>query len=173
MAEEKNLNAQAIVEDWLLLAKSDDRGALAALRRGANQATEDRAWPYVARWCGDLCNDRSRNIVLGCAAAFAFHPEHSACGCFGESLRKLALSGDGKPDEALERFAPRLRRLLSIDDAAEIATRIPALARRCGLSGIAVNYQRLLDDLQYWGERAQLRWARDYWSSQKPAEGGQ
>lgn len=51
--------AKALVDELQKLR--DDRGAMANLRRGFSPGTEDRAWPWVARWC-DLTNNRQRVI---------------------------------------------------------------------------------------------------------------
>jgi CRISPR type I-E-associated protein CasB/Cse2 len=60
--------------------------------------------------------------------------------------------------------------LLNIDDAGELAMRIPAFVRRCERNGIPVNYYRLLKDIHYWGEFSQLKWADAYWNKRKGGE---
>ena len=67
-----NLDERAAAFVASLQARREDRGLMANLRRGFSEATADRAWPYLARWC-NLENRRERTIFQTVAASFAFN----------------------------------------------------------------------------------------------------
>ena len=151
--------------------KSEDRGALANLRRGFSETTEHRAWPYISAWC-DLTNPRERAIWLTIGAGFATMEETADAGNLGTTLRAIAL-GDGtrKADEALKSFDGRFRRLLSCHTAEELCVHLPGIIRTSKHKSVAVNFRQLYDDLKYWGGRAKVRWASQYWGASSE-EGG-
>ncbi|RLB95739.1 MAG: type I-E CRISPR-associated protein Cse2/CasB [Deltaproteobacteria bacterium] len=141
----------------------EDRGMMADLRRGFSEATEDRAWPYVARWC-DLTNDRERIIYQTVMAAYAHHPEVSEKGNMGHVLRSLAM-GDGRGEDGLKTFDGRFRRLLTCNSAQEACQHLIGIIRAVAQKEIRINYICLLKDLWYWGKRVKLSWASAYWGS--------
>lgn len=147
-----------------------DRGALSNLKRGFNKGTEQRCWPYIARYC-DLTRDRERIIWQTIAAGFAFHEKSVAAGSLGVTLRKLALEGaTGKAEDALHSFDARFRRLLSCTKAQEVCLRLPGILKAAGSKNdIPVDYARLFEDLWFWSEPVKLRWAADYWNPEKTA----
>lgn len=149
-----------------------DRGAMANLRRGFSPATEDRAWPWIARWC-NLANDRQRIIHTTVAAAFATHPQATDRGNMGLVMRAIAQT-DQKGEEGLKSFEARFRRFLSCSSAEEVCQRLSGVIRAAAQHNIPVNYKQLFADLTYWSSRGadqvKVRWAAAYWSGQAQGE---
>ena len=149
----------------------DDRGAMADLRRGLSQATEDRAWPWIARWC-DITNDRQRRIYTVVAAAFAMHPETTDQGNMGTVMHAIAQCNQ-KGDDGLKSFEPHFRRFLNCHAAPEVCERLPGIVRRAKQQGIAIDYRQLFLDLCYWGDRVKIRWAATFWGEPKSKDKAQ
>lgn len=152
-----------------------DRGVMADLRRGFSPGTENRCWPYIAKFC-NIENERERRIWQCVAAGFATHEGTAEKGNIGTTLRTLALDGSaGEIEDALSSFDARFRRLLSCSSAIEVCDRLPGILRAAKNKGIPVNYERLFHDLLYWGngEKVKVRWASAYWGdkSENGAEG--
>ena len=152
----------------------EDRGMLAALRRGIGKATEHHAWPHLAPCC-NLSDPKQRAIWLAVAAAAAtLAPDglaHSGRGVgnFGVTLRKLAFDSTGeKGEKALASFEARFRRLLTCQTTEEICRHVSGVIRAASAKGVPVDVEQLFWDLQKW-ERTEepttkVRWAQTYWS---------
>jgi CRISPR type I-E-associated protein CasB/Cse2 len=152
----------------------EDRGMLAALRRGLSEATEHYAWPYLAPYC-PMSDPKQRTIWLMIAAAAAtLAPDRLAragrgVGNLGVTLRKLALGSTGeKSDKALASFEARFRRLLTCQATEEICRHLSGVIRAAAAKGVPVDVEQLFWDLQKW-ERTEepttkIRWAQTYWS---------
>jgi CRISPR type I-E-associated protein CasB/Cse2 len=143
----------------------DDRGAMAELRRGLSPATEDRAWPWIARWC-DITNERQRTIHAAVAAAFATHPETASQGNMGAVMCGIAQRNQ-KGDDGLKSYEAHFRRFLNCHSAQEVCERLPSVVRMAKQQSIAINYRQLFLDLCYWGDRVKIRWAAAYWGEPK------
>ena len=158
--------AAAFVAD--LQTRREDRGLIANLRRGFSDATADRAWPYLARWC-NLENCRERTIFQTVAASFAFNPESVSKGNMGTTMHRLA-TGDGRGLDGLKTFETRFRRFLSCDTVFEVCDRLPTVIRTTQAKGVAINHEELFKDLHYWGDRVKVRWANAYWGNLQEEE---
>ena len=134
---------------WLRSLKND-RGALANLRCALIPARRHRAWPLLARVGG--IDDPIAETV---AALYAYHPEESNNGNLGDTCRQLAGTHNS--------FDGRFRRLLACDRN-ELCERLRAVVLAAKAKGIPVNYQALVEDLCWWGERVRIRWAQAFWS---------
>ena len=156
-----NEQAAAFVAD--LQACREDRGLMANLRRGFSEATADRAWPYIARWC-NLEKDRQRTIFQTVAASFAFNPESVSEGNMGTTMNRLAM-GDERGLNGLKTFETRFRRFLSCDTVFEVCDRLPTVIRTTKAKAVAINHEELFKDLHYWGDRVKVRWANAYWGN--------
>ena len=158
--------------------KKDDRGALAHLRRGFSEATEYRAWPYIAGWCRNLANDRDRRIWLTVSAGFATHLRtvHGS-GNMGDVVRRLATGGDTRrPLEALKSFDGRFRRLLTCSSAEELSRHLQGIIRAAERKGIPVDFEQLFWDLIRWENpesKVRIKWAAAYWATETQTEGGE
>lgn len=171
MSDNQSVEQQSVDLMEQLTALRDDRGAMANLRRGFSSATEDRAWPWIARWC-DITNDRQRAIYAAVAAAFATHPEIAVHGDLGAVMQELAQRNQ-KGEEGLKSFGATFQRFLNCHSPQEVCERLPAIVRMAKQQGVAVNYRQLFIDLCYWGNRVKVRWASAYWGKPKDADESQ
>ena len=140
----------AAVLAWLRSLKND-RGALANLRCALIPARRDRAWPLLARVGG--IDDPITETV---AALYAYHPDETINGNLGDTCRQLAGTHNS--------FDGRFRRLLACDRN-ELCERLRPIVLAAKAKGIPVNYQTLIEDLCWWGERVRIRWAQAFWGA--------
>ncbi len=147
----------------------DRRGVLSHLRRGFNPDTEHYCWPFIAPFC-NLNSPMDRQIWTLVAAGFATHQTSPPCGNMGMTLRKMALDrATGKPQEALEAFDPRFRRLIN-GDRSDLCRYLPPLIRMAKAGGgVPIDFECLFNDLKYWGKQTQLRWVQSYWTGDAPS----
>lgn len=138
------------------LARREDRGALAKLRRGAGRALGGAVdtLPLIVPFLPS--DDRTAGSYFVVASLFGLHPESGGSGNFGDAFRRL-----GDHESAQKRFVALLN--AHADDVAEHLRRAVALARS---ANVAIDYRRLLRDLTHWSHPdrfVQLAWARSYW----------
>ena len=126
-----------------------DRGAMSTLRCALAPARRHRAWPLLARIGG--IDDPVAETIAGC---YAYHPEETREGNFGDTCRALA----GQHNS----FDTRFRRLLACDRE-QLCERIRPVVLAAKSKGIRVNYESLGADLLWWGDRVRTRWAQAYW----------
>lgn len=147
---------------------TNDRGKMAALRRGASEATKRQAWPVIASLGEDVGNFTAGTV----AALFAEHPEEeNQSWSFGATCRQIALHG-GAGYEIPESFDKRFRRLLACDSVEDVAEQFKTWVRFAKAKGLRVNYERMYNDLAFWERPAddiKLRWARGFWPARKEA----
>ena len=132
--------------------RTTDRGAMADLRCAVSPARLHRAWPLLARVGG--IGDRSVETVAG---LFAYHPEETDKGNLGSTCRRLAAENSS--------FEGRFQRLLSCGDPAEVCDRLRPVVLAARAKGVKINYEQLLVDLRYWGDKVKARWAREFWGA--------
>lgn len=145
------------------LAAREDRGALAALRRGLGKESAPPAEmlrlvvPYLPA-------DRPWECLwyYTVAALFGLYPHSGGRGNLGDTFRRL-----GDHESAQKRFISLLD--AHPDDLPYRLRQAVALAKS---HDAPVNWFQLLEDLLHWrtGSRyVQQRWARAYWAPQKPS----
>jgi CRISPR system Cascade subunit CasB len=155
------------VEFLKSLAENENRGALAALRRGLSSegAAAAGMHRYVARWLHEKDGLWDEQCFYLVAALFGRYPCTIAPGHnFGGSYRQLHLK---KESESLER---RFVALLAAD-ADSVGVHLRHAISLLAAEDIAVNWARLLGDLRWWGQpehRVQRRWAREFWKHAVP-----
>jgi CRISPR type I-E-associated protein CasB/Cse2 len=159
----------ALIAALLDLARKEDRGALAALRRGlgTEPGSVPAMFPYVEPYLGaqpSRARERAGYLV---AALFASHPmawegEEPYAGAhnLGASFRRL--SG---PDGISPSTEGRFRALLSChrDDLPEHLRHAISLLQS---KDVPVDWARLWYDIQSWDTEnrwVQRRWARQFW----------
>ncbi len=150
------------------LAEKQERGALAALRRGLGQPPGMVAemYRYVEPFLPQV---RSRAQEAGyylVAALFALHPKSTGAGNFGTHMAQTRSKGG---EDALER---RFTALLSAhpDDLPDTLRQSVSFLKS---KEIPVNWNQLFWDLQNWDEedrRVQKKWASAFWSRVQTAE---
>ena len=147
---------------------ANDRGKMAALRRGASEATKRQAWPVIHSLGEDLRNHAACTI----GALYAEHPvEDNDAFSFGVTCRRIALK-DGDGLEIPVSFQRRFLRLLACDTADEVAGQLRAWIRFASTKGVGVNFERLFNDLAYWEKSAdeiRVRWATGFWPARRDA----
>ncbi len=145
----------------------EDRGALAALRRGLGQppGTVADMYRYVVPWLPDDAPRWQEDAYYLVAALFAFHPAEGGMGNLGDHFaRPRDPHGD---NTAIER---RFTALLAAhpDDLPYYLRQAVSFLRS---KEVPVNWDQLLSDIMAWGHPdryVQKSWARAFWG--RPAE---
>ncbi|MCL4560031.1 MAG: type I-E CRISPR-associated protein Cse2/CasB [Chloroflexi bacterium] len=149
------------------LAEKDDRGALAALRRGLGQPPGSAAemFRYVEPWLPERRFAGLELIYYLIASLFAYYPESAGAGNMGTHMRQASTEGG---EEAIER---RFTALLAAD-----LEDLPGYLRQAvsflRSKNVLINWDQLLRDIQDWDRedrRVQKHWASAFWSKQPQA----
>jgi CRISPR system Cascade subunit CasB len=133
-----------------------DRGAMAQLRCALSPARRNRAWPLLGEL--DAIGD---TVVETIAGLYATHPEETQTGAIGSLCRQLSAEHGT--------FEGRFRRLLSCSTREEVCEHLRPIVTTAKSKGRAVNYWQLFVDLQYWGDKTRVRWAREFWGREQGA----
>ena len=149
-----------------LESRRDDRGLLAALRRGLGQppGTVASMYRYVVPWLPGDAPLWYENAYYLVAALFAYHPTEGDKGNLGDHFaRARALQGD---DTAIERRFTALLATHPDDFSYYLRQAISFLKSQ--KSPVPVNWHQLLSDVMAWGhpdrrEHVQRNWARAFW----------
>jgi CRISPR system Cascade subunit CasB len=144
------------------LAKREDRGALAALRRGLGKppGTAPEMHPYVAPWLSPGMPPWEEDALYTLAALFGTHPHHAAVGNLGASFRRVSSKTESESIE--KRFIALLA--CHADDLPELLRQAISLAKS---KEVPIDYNQLLHDIPLWGHPdrfVQREWARAFWS---------
>ena len=142
----------------------NDRGKMAALRRGLSPSTVMDAWPVVAGLGGSI-GQPGQSVHMDIAALFASHPKQSNARNFGETCRAIAIanSSDNKVPESFER---RFRRLIASREPADLVDQLRSWIRLAANKDVGVKYESLFADLWNWrwyADDIRVRWARSFW----------
>ena len=162
------------------MVRKDDRGALAELRRGLSETTQDQAWEHLIPYCADFAENEAHRFVwcaVGGLAAMLV-PDGLATtepwNNFGTTMRLLAKgSGDGVESKALKSFEPKFRRALSCDNTRSLCEMVVGIGRTAAVKGVSVNLKVLFWDLWNWSDsdkrdEIRLRWAKEYYRVFEP-----
>jgi CRISPR system Cascade subunit CasB len=146
----------------------DNRGALAALRRGLGQppGTVASMYPYVVRWLPDDAPAWREAVYYLVAALFAYHPGVGGMGNMGDHF---ARARDPKGDDtAIER---RFTALLAAHPE-DLDTYLRQAVGFLKSKEVPINWHQLFSDLLGWGHPnryVQQRWARALWGRSNQA----
>lgn len=162
------------------LARKDDRGTLAELRRGLSETTQDQAWEHLIPHSSDFAENADHRFVwctIGGLAALLISEGLSSSepwNNIGTTMRLLA-KGGGENDEtkALKTFEPKFRRVLSCDDTRSLCEIVVGIGRTAVVKGISMNLKALFWDMWNWNdqdkrERIRLQWAKQYFKVIEP-----
>lgn len=140
----------------------DDRGMMANLRCIHIKNKKHRAWPALNRLGVAVENE----VAAFVAGLFATHPEINASENFGVTCREIEKKrGDKRSDDnKLTSTERRFQHLLCAETGAELYQRVLRMVLLAKSQGVAVNYEQLLVDLRYWGDRTKTAWAASYWA---------
>ncbi|MFZ2486483.1 MAG: type I-E CRISPR-associated protein Cse2/CasB [Anaerolineae bacterium] len=142
----------------------DNRGALAALRRGMGQppGTAREMYPYVVRWLPNDVSTRREAAYYLIASFFAYHPDAGGYGSLGDAFRRARTAeGDGAATE--RRFTALLT---AHPDDLPFYLRQAISFLKSQTPSIPVNWNQLFSDILAWAHPAgyvQKQWARDFW----------
>ncbi len=145
-----------------LESKRDDRGALAALRRGLGRppGTVADMYRYVVPWLPDDAPRWKKEAYYLAAALFAYHPSTGGRGNMGDHF---ARARDPQGDKtAIER---RFTALLAAhpDDLGFYLRQAVSFLKS---KEVPINWHQLLSDVMNWGHPdryVQQNWARTFW----------
>lgn len=140
------------------LARREDRGALAALRRGLGKpaGSVTAMMPLVVPFLPRTRDSHGAYFLV--ASLFALHPESTHEGNMGTTFRQL-----GDHESAKRRFIALLD--CHEDDLHDHLRHAVSLARA---KNAPINYRLLLEHCLRWNEpdrAVQLGWAREYWGT--------
>ena len=166
--------------DWVSeVARKDDRGTLAELRRGLSDTTQDQAWEHLISYCADFDTNESHRAVwcaVGGLAALLVPDDlisSEPWSNLGTTMRAIA-KGDGTDEQkALKSFEPKFRRALSCGDTMSLCEFVISIGRTADAKGVPMNLQRLFWDLWNWDdldkrEEIRLKWAKQYFRVFEP-----
>lgn len=148
------------------LARRQDRGALAALRRGLGRppGTAVEMHPQVIPYLPDGWGwTHQCYYIVG--ALFGLHPHSAGQGDMGDVFRSIASKTDSESIE--KRFVTLLKS--HRDDLFGHLRHAVALAAG---KDVAVCWDTLLRDLRHWDDDrrwVQRNWARSYWGGAEPS----
>ncbi|MBC8177534.1 MAG: type I-E CRISPR-associated protein Cse2/CasB [Deltaproteobacteria bacterium] len=139
----------------------DNRGIMANLRCILVDNKKHRAWPVLNRLRIAIKDDDSAYV----AGLFATHPEETSTGNFGDTCKAIEQKwGDKRSDDSkLTSTERRFQHLLTAEKS-ELYGRILRLVLMAKSQGVPVNYEKLIPDLKFWGERTKTEWASAFWT---------
>lgn len=149
------------------LRENEDRGAMAALRRGLGQpaGTVYETYRYVVPWLGEQASAAQEEAYFLIASLFAYHPQEGGSGNLGASFaRTRQPEGD---DTAVERRFTALLTAHRQDLPFYLRQAISFLRSR----EVPVDYHQLLRDLLAWDRGyVQRNWAQAFWGRTPKSE---
>ncbi|MDV7024685.1 type I-E CRISPR-associated protein Cse2/CasB [Atlantibacter subterranea] len=164
-AEPINRNKKFI--DHLFKRCQEDKGFAARLRRANNPATEYQSWEVLGAFGVDLEKKHERQAYATVAAALAnSRAQRNGSLTLGKAI---AMSfPDGNEDK---QAIARLRRLLACGSIPETCLVLrPLLSLIQSRVTQALDYEQLLGDLLWFGERTRARWAQQFYARSEQKE---
>lgn len=162
MVSEQAHPANGFVNYLESLREREDRGALAALRRGLGKppGTVAEMHPIVVPRLPAGLSSRGEDLYYLVSSLFAYHPQDGEIGNLGETFRRVRSATDS--DSVEKRFVALLN--CHVDDLPDHLRHAVGLAES---HEVPVNYRSLLKDLRYWDHPdrfVQRQWARSFWA---------
>ena len=157
-------------EDWIdrfvghleKLREQQDRGALAALRRGVGSSpgTAVEMYPHILPWAPHRKRAEDACYIVG--SLFALHQEKGGTGNLGKAFSMVK-----DPSESLEK---RFIALLNShrDDLPNHLRQAVSLLKA---KDVPIDWRQLLRDILSWDHEArfvQQQWAREFWRTKTP-----
>jgi CRISPR system Cascade subunit CasB len=171
----------SFVRHLLSLKEKEDRGALAALRRGLGKEPGEAPamFPHVVPWLPERLSRSVERCYYLVASLFALHPESAteARRNMGDVMREVERARGGRPEEGASSTEKRFVALLDAhpEDLPSKLRHAVALARS---SDVAIAWNALFwDVMKLLGadpeKRDQVRktWARSFWSRASQGKG--
>jgi CRISPR system Cascade subunit CasB len=162
----KSIRNEKFVKFVIERITQKDNGAVAALKRADNPATEYQSWEYLARFVDiDKGYERLPFATIGSAIAKA-KVEQNGMIRIGQAIAKCYDDGqnNGKDNDQAK---AKLRRLLACETTEEVCRVLrPLFSLISAKGGIALDYVSLLDNLSYFyfnSQRVKSQWAQDFY----------
>ncbi|MHA1267510.1 MAG: type I-E CRISPR-associated protein Cse2/CasB [Candidatus Helarchaeota archaeon] len=165
-AKKFQIPVSRFVEFLERLEKDQNRGALAALRRGLQYELGRciEMYPYVMPWLGDVKSKWENDMHYLIAALFAYHPSSAPTGNLGEVFYTIKIRRHN--EKSIEqRFLALLR--CNPEDLPFHLRQVISIARS---ENIPINWHELFYDLKRWPYSSkyppQEKWARSFWKKE-------
>jgi len=159
-------------EDWIdrfvvhleSLRAQENRGALAALRRGLGSppGVVPTMYPHILPWVPQNRQAEGTCYIVG--SLFALHPEPGGKGNIGTAFAMVK-----EPSESLGKRFVALLNCHRDDLPTHLRQSVGLLKSR----DIPINWRQLLKDILYWDHESrfvQQQWAREFWQSKAQVE---
>lgn len=152
------------------LVSHENRGALAALRRGLQHqpGTCIDMYPYVIPWIHKISGKWEKDVYYLIAALFAYHPSSSHKGNMGDILRKI-YDKRGMNPSIEQRFTALLK--TNPEDLHFHMRQTISLAKS---ENIPINWNELFYDLKRWSYGGKYppyeKWAQSFWKRELKLE---
>lgn len=168
---QKTTQIHPFITHLQMLAEKENRGALAALRRGLGQPPggAPEMFRYVESYLAERRSIQQEAAYYLVASLFGLHPESTQEGNLGAHLAQTRTQGG---EEALDR---RFTALLAAH-AEDLPNYLRQVISFLKSKNIPVNWNQLLWDLQDWDRedhRVQKRWANAFWGNHTPTDQNQ
>ena len=145
------------------LRDTNDRGALATLRKGMSEVpgTSTDQYPYVVPWIPEESNAWKEQTYFLIGGLFALHPEGRGKGNMGSVFKKMRILTDSESVEKRfvailnahpEDFHIHLRHAISLAKSKDIS----------------IEWDQLFYDIIYWNHPqkfVQKQWAKAFWGN--------
>jgi len=156
-----------------LVSLSDNRAAMASLRRGLGKkpGSVPDMYPYVAIFINDDTPPWVESSFYLVAALFGRHPQNTSEGNMGSHFKSLLGPDSRDSAQAIERRFNNLLSCHTEELAFHMRQAISLLAS--SKRTVPVNYSQLMKDIWGWGHRdkyVQQRWARSFWGGRKKTD---
>jgi len=151
------------------LAQQENRGALAALRRGSGKppGAAPEMFPWVVPHLPNLSRRESEAFFL-VAALWGLHPSHTDQGNLGTTLRQVAEKAPQGRESTERRFVALLNACRE-----DLPSHLRHVIRLAAAKEVPVNWTQLLADLRawHWSDRpVQRAWAQEFWRQVAPGQ---
>lgn len=160
-----------LIQSLYALARTENRGALAALRRGLTQqpGTALEMYPYVAPYVPAEATPWEEQMCYLVAALFAYHTEidDREYRNIGHAFAELAARENTRPENASPSLTLRFNALLN-SHPKDLHVHLRSAISLLRSKDIPVNWLQLLNDLCAWThpeKRTQRRWAKAFWTA--------
>ena len=152
-------------QDWVdqfvahleTLRERQDRGALAALRRGLGSppGTVPSVYPHILPWVPHY--RKAEHVCYMIGSLFALHPQPGGTGTVGEAFSKVK-----NPSDSLEKRFLALLNCHPDDLPNHLRQAVSVLKAK----DVPIDWRRLLRDVLNWDHEThfvQQQWAREFW----------
>lgn len=166
----------ALIKRLQSLKESDDRGALAALRRGMHRDASPvfDMYRYVSPFIPAGATAWEEEAAFLVAALYATHPKQTTYEVnLGGFFARMALDDFARVEDAPPSLHLRFSALLN-SHADDLSYQLRQAIQLLESKGVAVNYEILLADVTAWDHPdrwVQRDWAKAFWTARRQKEG--